>query len=242
MLDDTHARFDHTHWTVVLTAADQNRPGAQDALEHLCKIYWPPLYAFLRWQGQSPENAKDLTQGFFAHLLDVDVLNNVHPEKGKFRSFLLACLNNYVASERDKSNAEKRGGGRIDIPINVSEIETNLGIDPPDVGDPALIFERKWASVLLHFVLQKLRDGYAAAGKIAFFEVLQPFITGEAVRGDYSNAASRLNLSEGATRVAAARLRDEYRLQLRREVGRTVSDVSQIDEEIRDLLRILRNS
>jgi RNA polymerase sigma-70 factor (ECF subfamily) len=242
MLDDTQARFDQTHWTVVLTAASRNESGATEALEHLCRIYWPPLYAFLRRQGQSPENAKDLTQGFFAHLLDGDRLHNVHPEKGKFRSFLLACLNNYVSSERDKCNAEKRGGGRIDIPINADEAETGMGFDPPELRDPALIFEKKWASVLLQFVLQQLRDDYRAAGKDDFFEVLRPFIIGDAVRGDYSEAAARLKLSEGAARVAAARLREEYRLKLRREIGRTVGDVAEIDGEIRHLLKILRNS
>ena len=242
MLDDTHARFDHTHWTVVMTAASRNRPGAQDALEQLCKIYWPPLYAFLRRKGQSPENAKDLTQGFFAHLLDAQRLNNVHPEKGKFRSFLLTCLSNYARDEADKGSAEKRGGGRIDIPINVSETETSLGVDPADAGDPALTLEKKWASVLLQHVLRSLRDEYAAANKVEFFEVLQPFIIGDAARGDFSEAAARLKLSEGAARVAAARLRDEYRLKLRREVGRTVGDASEIDDEIRHLLRILRNS
>jgi DNA-directed RNA polymerase specialized sigma24 family protein len=242
MLNDTQARFDQTRWTVVLTAASQNESGATEALEHLCKIYWPPLYAFLRRRGQSPENAKDLTQGFFAHLLDGDRLHNVHPEKGKFRSFLLACLNNYVSVERAKSNAAKRGSGQICIPINISEAETGMGIDPPELQDPALIFEKKWASVLLQFVLHTLRDEYAAGGKTEFFEVLQPFVTGEAVRGDFAEAAARLKLSEGAARVAAARLRDEYRIKLRHEIGRTVGDDSQIDDEIRHLLRILRNS
>jgi RNA polymerase sigma-70 factor (ECF subfamily) len=151
-------------------------------------------------------------------------------------------LNNYVSSERNRNNAGKRGGGHVDIPINVSEAETNLGIDPPDMRDPALTFEKKWASVLLQFVLQSLRDQYAAAGKTEFFEVLQPFITGDAVRGDYWEAAARLKLSEGAARVAAARLREEYRLKLRAEVGRTVGSASEIDDEIRHLLRVLRNS
>ena len=123
---DTQARFDQTHWSIVLPAANQHEPGAQEALEHLCKTYWPPLYAFLRRQGQSPENAKDLTQGFFAHLLRGDRLRRVRPEKGKFRSFLLTCLNNYVQNERHKQNAEKRGGGLIAIPINISEAETGL--------------------------------------------------------------------------------------------------------------------
>jgi DNA-directed RNA polymerase specialized sigma24 family protein len=239
--DDTQARFGQTHWSNVLLAASQHMPGAQEALEQLCKIYWPPLYAFLRKQGQSPENAKDLTQGFFAHLLGGNRLLRVHPEKGKFRSFLLACLNNYVRNEWDKQNAEKRGGGQIDIPIDIHDAETGLGFEPSDKQDSACIFERKWASVLLQIVLEQLREKHIAAGKIEMFETLQPFISGEAGRGDYSAAAARLNLSAGAARVAATRLREEFRAQLRAEVGRTVSSASEIDDEIRHLLRVFRN-
>jgi RNA polymerase sigma-70 factor (ECF subfamily) len=242
MLDDTQARFEHTHWTVVLTAVSQNKSGAHEALEHLCKIYWPPLYSFLRRQGQSPENAKDLTQGFFAHILSGERLSRVHPENGKFRSFLLTCLKNYVSSERGKENAGKRGGSQVDIPINVAETETNWGVNPSDGVDPAILYERKWASVLLQFVLQSLRSQYATAGKIEFFDVLQPFVMGEAIRGDFSAAAARLNMSERAARVAASRLREEYRSELRREVGRTVDDASQIDDEIRHLVNVLRSA
>jgi RNA polymerase sigma-70 factor (ECF subfamily) len=238
----TQARFDQTNWSIILPAAQRHMPGAQDALEQLCKIYWPPLYAFLRRQGQSPENAKDLTQGFFVHLLEGDRLLNVDPSKGKFRSFLLACLNNYVQNEKAKQNAAKRGGGQIEIPINVSDAETNLGFEPSDSQDPAQIFERKWASVLLYVVLKQLREKHRAVGKLELFEILQPFITGEAGRGDYVEAAARLELSEGATRVAATRLREEFRIQLRAEVGRTVSRASEIDDEIRYLLKVLRNS
>lgn len=238
----TRARFEQTHWSVVLPAANRHEPGAPEALEQLCRTYWPPLYAFLRWQGQSPENAKDLTQGFFAHLLDGDRLRDVHPAKGKFRSFLLACLNNYVQNERAKQNAEKRGGGHIEIPINIPEAESGLGFEPSDPRDPAKIFERKWAVVLLQLVLRQLRDQHLAAGKLKFFETLQPFITGDAERGDYSAAASHLQLSEGAVRVAATRLREDFRALLRAEVGRTVGSAAEIDEEIRHLLHALRNA
>jgi RNA polymerase sigma factor (sigma-70 family) len=240
--DATQARFNQTHWSIVLPAANQLVPGAQAALEQLCETYWPPLYAYLRRQGQSPEDAKDLTQGFFAHLLGGDRLRNVHPEKGKFRSFLLACLNNYVHNERDKQQAEKRGGGQIEIPIDIHDAETGLGFEPSDPHDPATIFERKWASVLIQQVLRQLREQHIAAGKIEIFETLQTFITGDAGRGDYGVAATRLHLSEGAARVAATRLREEFRAQLRAEVGRTVSSASEIDDEIRYLLRVFCNS
>jgi RNA polymerase sigma-70 factor (ECF subfamily) len=166
----------------------------------------------------------------------------VHPEKGKFRSFLLACLNNYVQNERDKQQAEKRGGGQIEIRIDIHEAETGLGFEPSDPHDPATIFERKWASVLIQHVLRQLREKRIAAGKSEIFETLQPFITGDAGRGDYGVAATRLHLSEGATRVAATRLREEFRILLRAEVGRTVSSASEIDDEIRHLLRVFCNS
>ncbi len=153
----TEARFDKTHWSVILPAANQKSPGAQAALEQLCKIYWPPLYAFLRKQGRSPEDAKDLTQGFFVHLLAKDRLQDVHPAKGKFRSFLLACLNNYVQNERDKEQALKRGGGHTLVPIDTAEAEERCGIDPADEQDPARIFERRWASTLISEVLGELQ-------------------------------------------------------------------------------------
>jgi len=240
--DDTRVGFDHTHWSIVLPAAGQNVPEAQAALEQLCKIYWPPLYAFLRRQGRDSEDAKDLTQGFFAHLLSGNRLGNVSPGMGKFRSFLLACLKNYVQNERNKQNAEKRGGRHIHFPLNTSEAETNLGFEPSDPQDPARIYERKWATVLLQWVLGQLQKKYGAAGKGEFFEVLQPFIVGDARRGDYAGAAARLKLSDGAIRVAAARLREEFRLLLRSEVGRTVETESEIDDEIRHLLTAIRNS
>lgn len=236
----TEARFDKTHWSVVLPAAEHRSPGAQQALEQLCKTYWPPLYAFLRWQGSSPEDAKDLIQGFFVHLLAGNRLEQVHPQKGKFRSFLLACLKNYTRNERDKQQAKKRGGGQMVVAINLSEAETNCGSQPSDADDPLKIFERKWAAALIDRVLEQLKQAYTACGKPGFFEALHPFLVGDAQRGDYGPVASRLQMSEGAVRAAATRMRNDFRELLRAEVGRTVSSPAEIDEELRYLFAAFR--
>jgi RNA polymerase sigma factor (sigma-70 family) len=223
--NDTEARFSQTHWTVVFAAADNQSPDAFKALEQLCEKYWYPLYAFLRRQGRSPEDAKDLTQGFFAHLLAKDRLQHVHPSKGKFRSFLLACLNNYVQNERDREHADKRGNGQATIPIDVLVAEDYYHLEPADVQDPARIFERRWAATLIGQVLQELETQYATDARRILYATLHPFLTGDAERGGYADAAAKLNRSEGAVRVAVTRLREEFRDLLRAEVGRTVGIV-----------------
>lgn len=223
-----------------MAAANSQSPDASEALEQLCGKYWYPLYAFLRRQGHTPEDAKDLTQGLFAHLLSKGRLQNVHPTKGKFRSFLLACLNNYVQNERDREQAEKRGGRQANIAIDVLAAEDHYHLEPADVLDPAKIFERRWASTLIEQVLQQLRDKYASDKSGEVFETLHPFLTGDAERGGYAEAAVRLAKSEGAVRVAVTRLREEFRERLRAEVGRTVSSAAEIDGEIRYLFSASR--
>ena len=240
--NSTEARFDKTHWSVILPAAKQQAPGAQAALEQLCKIYWPPLYAFLRKQGRSPEDAKDLTQGFFVHLLAKDRLQNVHPAKGKFRSFLLACLNNYVQNERAKEQAAKRGGGQTLIPIDASDAEERCGLDPADHEDPARIFERRWAATLIQQVLQQLKQNCINNGKADLFDTLHPFLTGDPAHGGYAEAAARLKMSEGAARVAATRLRKDFRDLLRAEVARTVDRPAEVEEEIRYLFNVFQTA
>lgn len=223
-----------------MAAADNQSPNACKALEQLCEKYWYPLYAFLRRQGRSPEDAKDLTQGFFAHLLAKDRLQNVHPAKGKFRSFLLACLNNYVQNERERQKADKRGGGQVTIPIDVLAAEDHYRLEPADVQDPARIFERRWAATLIEQVLQQLKAHYATDDKRGLYATLHPFLTGDAERGGYADAAAKLSKSECAVRVSVTRLREEFRTLLRAEVGRTVSSQAEIDAEIRHLFSASR--
>lgn len=238
----TEARFDPTHWSLILRAAHQQILGAQDALGQLCEIYWPPLYAFLRRQGRTPEDAKDLTQGFFLHLLSRDWLGTVHPAEGKFRTFLLRCLKRYLMNEYDKAHAQKRDEGRLPISLNASEAETHYHPEPSDPDDPAKAFDRHWASILLAHVLEQLRLATMRDGKEALHEALLPFLTDEAERGDYAVVATKLNMNEGAVRTAASRLRKTYRELLRRELGRTVSSPPEIDEEIRYLRSVFRRA
>jgi DNA-directed RNA polymerase specialized sigma24 family protein len=240
MADNTQAQFSQTHWTVVLSAANQQSPDATSALEELCGKYWYPLYAFLRRQGRSPEDAKDLTQGFFAHLLVKDRLQHVHPTKGKFRSFLLACLNNYVQNERDRQQAGKRGGGQPTISIDALAAEDQYRFEPVEVKDPAKIYERRWAAKLIEQVLQQLKESCVQDGKAESFEALLPFLVGEAERGDYAPAAARLGKNEGAVRAEATRLRAAFLDLLRAEVGRTVSSPEEVDDEIRHLFSASR--
>lgn len=234
----TEARFAQTHWVGVLDAASRHSPSAGKSLEQLCQRYWPPLYAFLRKSGHSKHDAEDLVQGFFAHLLSKDRLGKVDPAKGTFRSFLLASLNNYKRDEWDKQCAEKRGGGVKPIAIP-SPDETNCW-EPRADDTPAAAFDRQWASTLLMEVLDQLRQQYARNGKLEVFKILQPYLTGDSDRGDYASAAVRLQTTPGAVRVAVHRLRADFQAALRDEVARTVTSISEVDTEIRHLIRVLR--
>jgi RNA polymerase sigma-70 factor (ECF subfamily) len=231
----TVAGFEQTQWTDLLRVRD-NAPGADKALEELCKKYWPPLYAFLRAQGRTPENAQDLTQGFFVHLLTKNRMQNVQPAKGKFRSFLLACLKHYVENIRVADMAGKRGGGREHIPLKIDEAETHYQPEPATFQDPAKLFERRWATTLIEGVFQRLKEDYHRKGKTVFINTLLPYLNGDAERGDYSAAAAKLQLSESAVRTAVSRLRGDFRDLLRSEVALTVDDPAEIDDEIRYLI------
>jgi RNA polymerase sigma-70 factor (ECF subfamily) len=240
-LNHTSARFDETVWTVVLGAAEHGNADAHASLERLCRIYWPPIYGFLRRDGQSPEDARDLTQGFFLHLLAADRkrLGAVQPALGKFRNWLLACLKNYLRNEWDKGQAKKRNPGEplIHLPLSAEE----LGFwEPADNEDPALAFERHWATQLIARVLELLQEQCRREGKLRQFEALVPFLTGEAKPGGYAAAAASLQISEGAARVAATRLRQQYREILQTEVARTVADPAEIRAEITHLIAALR--
>ncbi len=239
---NTEAQFGQTHWSMVLSAKDKDVPGAEAALEKLCRSYWYPLYAFLRRQGKGPEEAEDLTQGFFVHLLAKDRLQSVHPAKGKFRSFLLACLTNYVNNQREKEQAAKRGGGQVVLSIDASDAEEHYRLEPVDVQDPAKLFERQWASMLIEEVLRQVKEQCASNGKPKLFDALHPFLTGDAERGVYASIATKLGMNEGAVRVAVTRLRNDFRELLFTEVARTVDDPAEVESEIRQLFSAFRSS
>jgi DNA-directed RNA polymerase specialized sigma24 family protein len=242
MADDTShfrkrtvAGFQPTRWTEIWPPGEVIA-GTEEARKALCEKYWPPIYAFLRTKRKSPHDAEDLTQSFFAHLLTDDQMKNVHPTKGKFRSFLLACLGHYVENIRVAGKAQRRGGGQEHVPLNMDTAETHYQPEPADFRDPAKIYERRWALTLIEGVLQRLKEDYQGKGKTEFINALLPHLNGDAERGDYSAAAVKLQMSEPAVRTAVSRLRGDFRDLLRSEVALTVEDPAEIDDEIRYLI------
>ena len=232
------AGFAATRWTLVLTAARGSSSSvAADALAELCRVYWYPLYAFLRRRGHDPHDAEDLTQSFFAHLLAQQFLAKVDREKGKFRSFLLASLNHYISDEWDRARAKKRSQGRV-VSLDASLAEDRFSREPADTLTLEKLFERKWAMTLLDSVVQRLQREYESAGKGALFLALRFSIAGEAEE-PYAKLAAELGMSEPALRVAVHRLRQRYRQLLRDEIARTVSTEAEVDGEIQHLFQAL---
>jgi RNA polymerase sigma-70 factor (ECF subfamily) len=230
-------RFVTTQWSLVLAAQDAGSPRAREALARLCEGYWYPLYAYVRRQGHSAEDAQDLTQGFFARLLEKSYLQQVDRDKGRFRSFLLAACGHFLSNERDRVRAVKRGGGAPPLPLDLASAEQRYSIEPAHDLTPEKQFLRQWTLTLLDRVLAALRDELAAKGKAELFESLKPFLTGE--DESYAKAAERLGLGVGATRVAVHRLRRRYRQVLREEVLETLDDPQALEDEIQSLLACL---
>jgi len=228
--------FPATPWSVVLCAGRTDAPGAAHALERLCRMYWYPLYAFLRRQGSSPHDAEDLTQGFLAHLFQNDGLKNLGQEKGKFRSFLLAACTNYLRDERDKLTTKKRGGAQEFISLDLARGEQIYSHEPVQNWDAHKLFDRRWALTLADAALSRLKSEYATAGKEPIFAKMQPYLTREIDSRFYAQEAPGLNLSEGAARVALHRLRRRFGALLRSEVAYTVSNENEVEEELRQLL------
>jgi RNA polymerase sigma-70 factor (ECF subfamily) len=233
--DGAH-RFASTHWSVVLTAAQSDSPEARRALETLCATYWYPLYAWLRWQRQSPPDAEDLVQAFFAFLLQRDGLRTVHPAKGRFRSFLLASLKHFVANEWDKGRALKRGGEFRMLSLDDEEGEARFQQEASRDLTPDRAFEQSWAMTLFSGVLARLRDEYAAEGKAALHDAVQPYLTEDGGKVPHAQTARLLGMGEGAVRMAVLRLRRRFGELLRAEIAQTVATPEEIDDEIRALL------
>ncbi|NLF31999.1 MAG: sigma-70 family RNA polymerase sigma factor [Planctomycetes bacterium] len=232
------ARFGATRWSVVLAAADDRRPTtSRDAMAELIGAYWFPLYAFLRRAGSAPQEAEDLVQGFFAELMDKRALAAVDPSKGRFRSFLLAALKHFVSKRRARGRALKRGGGRVLLSLDALDAEARYAIEPADTLTPERLFERQWALAVLQQVLARLRAAYAADGKAALYEALEPCLTAGAI--DYAEAAAALDMSPAAVRTAAHRLRRRYRDGLTAEIARTVQSPGEVADEIAYLLNCL---
>jgi RNA polymerase sigma-70 factor (ECF subfamily) len=232
------AQFANTHWSVVLLAGQPGSASSREALEKLCDSYWYPLYAFLRRQGSSSADAKDLTQGFFANFLEKNFLSAVSPARGKFRSFLLAALKHFVANERDRAHAAKRGGNHAFISLDEINAESRYALEPVSTPTPEALYEQRWALAVFEEALRQLKADYEAAGKAVQFEELQIYLSSEPGEGAYSKAAARLQMSQGAVAVAVHRLRQRYGEFLRREIARTVSTPAEIAEEMRFLFSV----
>jgi RNA polymerase sigma-70 factor (ECF subfamily) len=222
---------------MVLHAGRSDSTAAREALAQLCQTYWYPLYAYVRRRGNSPEDAEDLTQGFFARLLELGSLAEVSREKGKFRSFLLASLNHYLSDAWDRARAQKRGHGRV-ISLDARQAEERLSREPADALTPEKLFERKWAMAVLEVVVRRLQHEYESAGKERLFLALRFSITSEAEE-PYAKLSAELGMSEPALRVAAHRLRQRYRHLLRDEIAQTVTTEAEVDGEIQHLFQAL---
>jgi RNA polymerase sigma factor (sigma-70 family) len=231
--------FVTTHWSVVLSARRKDSPQSAAALETLCRTYWYPLYAYVRRQGHSPPDAQDLTQEFFARLLQKDYLKAAAREKGRFRTFLIVALKRFLANEWDRLRAQKRGGGQPLLSLDADLAEQRYRIEPAATATAERIFERRWALTLLDHTLQRLRDEFAAAGKADEFDRLKSCLTAERGEISYAEIAAALSLSEGAVRVAVHRLRKRFREVFREEIAHTVSSPEEIEGEVRYLMSVL---
>lgn len=227
--------FVTTHWSIVLAAGSGGSPCAAAAMQQLCRAYWFPIYAHVRRCGRGAHDAQDLTQEFFATLLQRDDLARVRPEKGRFRSFLLASVGHFLANQRKKATRLKRGGGKIIISIDPALAEERYGREPSHDSTPEKLFERTWAMTLLGQVIDELREEARRANKLCLFESLKVFLTGEGDGPIYAKVGAQLDMTEAAVKMAVSRLRRRYRDILRAQIARTVATDDEIDEEIRHL-------
>lgn len=230
--------FAATRWTLVLSAARGSQtPRAAAAMAELCRVYWYPLYAFIRRRGHAAPEAEDLTQEFFARLLEKHFLGDVDREKGRFRTFLLMAVKRFLANEYDRAQAQKRGGGQSIVPWE-TDWEGRYLQEPVDTMTPERLFAQQWALTLLDQVLGRLRAESRAAGKAALFDALKDHLAGSGEE-TYAVTAARLGMSEGAVKVTVHRLRRRYRELLREEISHTVAGPDEVQEEIRYLLSCL---
>ncbi|MBI4658459.1 MAG: sigma-70 family RNA polymerase sigma factor [Verrucomicrobia bacterium] len=223
----------------MLLAGESSSPEALQALETLCRSYWYPLYAYVRRQGSSPHDAQDLTQDFFAAFLAKDYVSTADRARGRFRWFLLASLKHFLANQRDRARAQKRGGGKTHIPLDELTAENRYCLEPSHDLTADKLYERGWAFTVLEAARLRLREEYTAAGKRERFDRLECFLPGEQSAQTYAQAAGLLGLSEAAVKSEIHRLKRCFGALLRSEIAETVADPSEIDEELRHLIAVL---
>jgi len=231
--------FTTTHWSVVLEARGQS-PAATEALEKLCRTYWRPVYSFVRREGTRHEDAQDLTQGFFALLLQRRNFDDVRRQKGRLRSYLLTSLKHFLVSEHRRAVTLKRGKGQHAIPLEELTAADFGDMEPADHLSADRLYERRWALTLMEQVLRRLRDEYAAAGNAALFDLLKQLLPDEPGAPSRSEIAAQLGMTENAVRQALHRFRQRYQMLLREEIAHTVAIASDVEDELRHLISVLR--
>ena len=234
-----HPEFATTHWSRVLAAAMDGSLQTNDALEDLCRTYWYPLYAYVRRRGYSAHDAQDLTQAFFARLLERRDLRHVDRAKGKFRSYLLASLNHFLSNEWDRMRAERRGGGQVPVSLDAEDAEQRYMREPMTEATPDEVFEVRWAVAVMDRALAALRRDFECSGRAEDYERLKDYLTREAAPGEYESLAQSLAKTPNAVAQTVRRLRQAYRQCVRTEVAQTVSSLSEINEEMRHLFGVL---
>jgi RNA polymerase sigma factor (sigma-70 family) len=231
-------RFATTHWSLVIRAGGSSSPGASKALAELCETYWYPAYAFVRRSGHSTEEAADLTQAFFTQVLEKHYLKDAKPERGRFRSFLLASLRHFLSNERDWHQAVKRGGKVPHVPFELDNGERMYQLEPANDMTPERIYERRWTLTVLDKAMARVSAKYEATGRRELFQRLQPTLAGDE-SAPYRDLAEALGVSEGSLRVVAHRMRKEFAAALRGVIAETVEHPEEIDDELRYLLKVV---
>lgn len=231
--------FNTTRWSVVLAAGRRSSPASTRALACLCEAYWYPLYAYVRRRVGDVNEARDLTQAFFAELLEKNYVASATPARGRFRAFLLTAFKHFLSKQRDKAKAKKRGGGRTGISLAFESADARYSLEASRGLSPEQLYERQWAITLLGQIMERLENECAASGKAKQFNELKGFLIGEHAETTYAAAAAKLRMSEAAAKMAAHRMRRRYRQLLRDEIAQTVAGPEEVDDEIRNLFASL---
>jgi RNA polymerase sigma-70 factor (ECF subfamily) len=234
--------FPTTHWSLIRSSASGNGAQADAALAELCRTYWFPIYSFIRVRSQSADEAQDLAQEFFVHLLTRRHFASAQPEGGRFRSFLAASLKNFLSDQTERRSAQKRGGGVVMLPIDLTGAEERFRHEPLHGETPERIFDRQWALALVNQTYDQLREALNREGRGTLFQHLQAFLPGGSDPAASANLPRELGMTESAIKVAIHRLRRRYRDLLRANVSHTLSDSADVDNEIRFLLTSLSNA
>lgn len=234
------ARFRTTHWSAVVRAGQGDSAIAGPALDELCRIYWYPLYTFARRQGSNPAEAEDLTQAFFARLLERNFVRQADPEKGRFRSFLLTLFRRFVANEWNRQHMQKRGGYQPILPLDSAWAESRYGAEPARGEPPDVLFERQWAMTLLDQVMNRLEREYVESGRARLFGRLEACLSRDPTAAPYAEIATELGLTEAAVKMAMQRFRARYRVLLREEIAKTVASDDEVEAELEHLFAAFR--